>query len=213
MTALKWTSWRIGVVSLLLLVAAPALAEDRREQKSPAGTVALGRGDGWSIGASETPHYGFLTREIARQAFLIAAREECGAATRDAWLGETLPASGDTKVATGETAPFDLVSSAGQSSLLELVRGFGAEQESIWRRELPSAGEFDYPKFIAQMEQMSRAEFVTVLEQQGFKRKAVSRPATPAATSFDELPPDTAKQLNEMSFTSQFAALRSLHRL
>ena len=86
----------------------------------------------------------------------------------------------------------------------------------IWRRELPNAAEFDYPMFIAQMEEMSRAEFVTILEQQGLKRKAVALPANPATSAFGasgELPVEIAKQLNEMSFTSQFAALRSLHRL
>ncbi len=96
------------------------------------------------------------------------------------------------------------------------MRGYGAEQELIWRRELPNAAEFDYPMFIAQMEQMSRAEFVTILEQQGFKRKAVALPAnsaTPASGASGELPAEIAKQLNEMSFTSQFAALRGLHRL
>ena len=136
MTILGRTSWRIAVVTVLLLAAMPALAGDREDISSPAGIGALGRGDGWSIGASDAPHYGFLTREIARQAFLIAVREECGTVTRDAWLGDVMPASGETraaaavdakaasgdpKAAVRETAPFDLLCSAGKSSLLELA--------------------------------------------------------------------------------------------
>ena len=104
MTILGRTSWRIAVVTVLLLAAMPALAGDREDISSPAGIVALGRGDGWSIGASDAPHYGFLTREIARQAFLIAGREECGTVTRDAWLGDVMPASGETRAAAAVDA-------------------------------------------------------------------------------------------------------------
>jgi hypothetical protein len=44
-------------------------------------------------GARSASHtdQGILTREILRQALLIAAREELGLVTRDAWLGDAAP--------------------------------------------------------------------------------------------------------------------------
>jgi len=164
-------------------------------------SVCLGPGSGWSIGSGDRPTFGLLTRELARQAFLIAAREECGACTHDAWLGDEVAKSGDN-------APFDLVCSAGQPSLMEILRGFGSAEKSIWHEELAIGDEFDYPAYVTRMESMSRTEFVRVLEQEGFKRQEPR-----ASASRGELPADVAKWLDEMRFTSQFAAVRQLHAL
>jgi hypothetical protein len=188
------TSVRLLGLFLGLALARGALCADRP-------TVYLGPSAGWCISAQDGPRYGLLTRELARQALLIAAREECGAMTRDVWLGDSLPESGDNP-------PFDLLCSAGQPSLLELVRGVGPRQRSIWQRELPIASAFDYSQYVSLMESMSRNEFVTVLERHGFKRMARALPK-----GGGDLPSDIANHLNEMSFTSQFAALRRLHAL
>jgi tetratricopeptide (TPR) repeat protein len=188
-TSIRWFGLLVG-----LALARAVVAGDRP-------TVCLGPSAGWCIAAKDGPNYGFLTRELARQAFLIAAREELSAVTRDVWLGDSLSESGDNP-------PFDLFCSAGQPSLLELTRGFGPKQRSIWQLEVPIAGPFDYPQYISLMERMSRDEFVGVLERNGVKRTIRALPK-----SRGDLPADVVNRLNGMSFTSQFAALRQLHAL
>ena len=129
---------------------AAAVAKPGPATAATGNIVYLDRGSYWSLGTTDNPHFGFLSRELARQAFLLAAREELGLSTRDAWLGDRLPT-------TGANEPWDVVASAGTPSLLEVTRGFAPATRSVWRRELTIAGQlFDYERWTTEMEQLAR---------------------------------------------------------
>ncbi len=83
--------------------------------------VALGKSAHWSQGHG---YGGLLGREIARQAFLIAARERFGLATRDYWLAEPMPEPGGA-------LQFDIVGTGYEESILELLEGSDPQQESL----------------------------------------------------------------------------------
>ena len=146
-----------------------------------------------------------LVRELVRQAFLIAAREELGLATRDAWLGSELPSSGDNP-------PFDVrYDSAGQGQW-ELLRGF-AKRQTVLLQTSFAERRFDagLPEFVAQMETASREQFVAALKQAGFQQLAAP-PATPAADGrHDALLSQIEQRLVELNLFDQFAALRLAH--
>lgn len=191
-----------NIASMLLAVVSSIIAL-RTCAAEPPVTVALDRSRGWSIAAGKDSYRGGLARELTRQAFLLAARDELGLSTLDAWLGDSLPAVGDNP-------PYDVLCSAGEPSLIEVVRGFEGRQALVWQQEIPAAGSpFDYPSFVSRTEDLSRGEFVALLRQGGYANHASSGAAAPASATSVQV---VAGWLQEMSFLPQFAAVRALHR-
>jgi|GEM_PF-5170824 len=165
---------------------------------STATAVYLDRSAAWALTSAGNQHSGRLAREIARQALLIAAREELGLTTRDFWLDDARPKSDGIP-------QIEIDASPGSPNLLEILSGPFGQQELIWQRELPlSAWVFDYRDWVRQLETMSRTQFVAALEQAGYAR----RPRPKLVTADAE---DVEPWLSSLSFTSQFYAVRLLH--
>src|SRR5688572_23746601 len=73
-------------LAIVMLVASMVAAQDKQVTKHRVSPIALDKGRGWSMGTNSQADGGLLPRELARQAFLIAARDEMGRSTRDIWL-------------------------------------------------------------------------------------------------------------------------------
>lgn len=118
-----------AVIVAMVLNVATLLAE---EKTVPVGdTVCLTCREVDRIDNKQFPQP-LLARELIRQAFLIAARDECGLLTRDATLREEFPL-----VADAHRAPFDSYSYAatakkGVDYCYALGRGGGKTTEKLW---------------------------------------------------------------------------------
>jgi hypothetical protein len=157
----------------------------------------------------------FLAREIVRQALLIAARDELGMLTRDVFLGEPLP-DDDTKV-------FDVLSFYGRKNPhIAIVCGKKPEQKTLITVPTDYHSPLDYQQLIVEMEELSRSKFPSAIkdglpENTGLQtvhsamKNAEDQAAKPANEG--DVPKDVAEQLAEMSFITQFAAVRKLHAL
>ena len=129
--------------------------------------VSLSYREVHSVSDSESPPP-FLARELIRQAFLIAARDECGAETRDAALREELP-----DAATAHSVPFDLYCTVyrvkgGFDVSYTLSHRKEAEKETLdeWKFRTDVFSPKMIPDLAAEAEQLSRTKFKTMLEQQ-----------------------------------------------
>jgi tetratricopeptide (TPR) repeat protein len=149
----------------------------------------------------------FLARELMRQAFLIAARDECGLRTPDATLGEKNPDSPSLHV-----VPFDLYcmvarTKKGFDVRYTLSRTNGKVTEKL--------GEWSFitdvfsPNMITNLadlaERMSRGKFKNLLNEQ-----KLARPV-PAAREFAGVPRETTERLWEWNEIAVFGALRRIH--
>ena len=145
-------------------------------------------------------HRGFLVREFYRQALLLAAREELGLVTRDAWLGDAIPSEGSIR-------PFDLTIRAGTMARVEVLHGFPSSAKAVGNVDLPS---FPTPagyhrQLWTQAEEFSRTRFVEIL-----KKSVVG--GEPRAWKQDlALPAAVEESLREMAFLVQFKAARQIH--
>ncbi len=165
--------------------------------QSPPTVVYLNKSLDWDLCAGgDEAHRKPLPREFFRQALLIAARDQLGLSTRDAWLGDPMPTGGNN-------APFDLRTKYEPSTPVEILRGYPPAPPLVKRYELKLNG--DLPYLAAEAEKLSRTKFVEALKEAGFSGKA--NPWTPEAKMPDHIEP----LLCEMTFTSQFQALRELH--
>ncbi|HET6325344.1 MAG TPA: hypothetical protein VFG04_11765 [Planctomycetaceae bacterium] len=146
-----------------------------------------------------------LVREVMRQAFLLAARDELGLATRDVMLREEFPKEYDEA-----SAPFEVYcrsTDAEDVSKLEFVlTRRGAPGKVLWHiNYVPdnSPGLMDIP---VKAEIWSRTEFKDVLVRAGFKGSVPPHRASApvAASTYDLL-----WTWNEISV---MAGLRQLHQ-
>jgi tetratricopeptide (TPR) repeat protein len=149
---------------------------------------------------------GILSRELIRQAMLIAAREELGLVTRDEILGESLPAAADG--ATIQLGSF-MMSRNGIHLVNHafVARGEGDRAERLVEIGLPCPYSPDgsLAKLVVKAEGLSRAEFPDVLRKLGASGKA-------NAERTGALVPDGVEdRLSQVSFATVFAALRSVH--
>ena len=192
-------------------LAASAIAAEKPTSPAAPAVVYLGRSSEFAFPKRNMPNCGILLRELGRQALLVAARDELGLATRDVWLGDEMPAHGDNQpfeVATTQKKPRTLVVRRGSAPPGTLLLEVQPKA-----RSLPKQGRFDvsfmddYAAFAAEMEKLSRTKFVEALRQSGF--------AGPPNPIHDEaaVPAEVEQDLAQMTFTSQFAAVRRLHEL
>jgi tetratricopeptide (TPR) repeat protein len=181
-------SCRTGVVS----------AQAAREA-GPIRVVYLEKSPHWTERFGKLDHRDLLSQEIVRQALLVAARDELGLTTRDAWLGDPMPARGDNP-------PLEVEPGAKVLSELEILRGFPGSQAVIAHAKIRFPHEASYPEVIAVAERLSRSGFVEALKQAGFRGKPHARKADAKA------PEEVERLLAEMAFTSQFQAIRALHQ-
>jgi HEAT repeat protein/tetratricopeptide (TPR) repeat protein len=148
--------------------------------------------------------HGILARELARQAFAMAAREGLGLPVRDLSFRDNFAPS----PAYMSKAMFVLTSSIRPSKSAELaIRLGGLQGKLLWRSEIPLPAEkySEYPRLLEELERIARTEWVNVLKENGvepLKMPAVSEARAPAAVS---------EQLDSMNYLSQYIALRQLH--
>jgi hypothetical protein len=170
-----------------------------RADESPR-VVYLDQARSWRVGTGQLPFVHLLARELMRQAFLLAARDELGLVTRDAWLGDFVPVDGDN-------APFDIVTTPGNPLILEVLRVAGPDQAKLLRHEFRRSGSINYGLWTKEAETLSRTKFVEALKQAGFQGQ-------PNARSEKVAPPESVEELlGRMDLLSQFHAVRELHEL
>ncbi|HEY2826172.1 MAG TPA: hypothetical protein VGJ04_01110, partial [Pirellulales bacterium] len=158
----------------------------------------------------------FLAREIVRQALMIAARDELGMLTRDVLLGEPLPDDG--------TNVYDVLSFYGpKNPHIAVVCGQKPEQKTLLEIPTDYHLPLDYQRLTIDMEALTRTKFPTAIKD-GLSANT-ELPTVPTAAKNAEadkdqatvlandgvVPKEIEEQLAEMSFTSQFAAVRKLH--
>jgi hypothetical protein len=178
-------------------------AEPRQEKPGP---ICLTVREDNSI-ANPPQAGGMLVREIVRQALLIAARDECGLATRDQTLRESFATSGQSKAdpfATQIATPFEDRTDTCHVHVV-LTRGNRRPGKLLWETK------FDLPRYelipllVEKAEKWSRTEFKDALEHQGPVGKVPSRRAAAS-------PPESVEtRLWEWNEIAVFTALRQLH--
>jgi hypothetical protein len=143
---------------------------------------------------------GLLLRELARQALLIAARDELGLPTRDQTLREpfppgVIPVQMKTKVMPG------------QAMEIEIFRTEAGADKVLFTKSIPLDRKdgVDYEKVIVIMAELSRTEFPDTLTKAGFLKQPKVAAAQP------QIPAEVQTDLNSVRLDAQFSALRFLH--
>jgi tetratricopeptide (TPR) repeat protein len=135
---------------------------------------------------------------LARQALLVAAREELGCMTYDRHLGQVLPEAGCIEL--------DLLGVVGQPSRLIFLKRSPSQTEALGMEDYKTAQEVRVSHLVGTFERLSRVEMVAYLREAGVDGKPrpwVEQAAVPAAVEL---------LLGEMNFVSQWEAARQLHR-
>ncbi|WP_406697455.1 hypothetical protein V5E97_01225 [Singulisphaera sp. Ch08] len=147
-------------------------------------------------------HHGRLARELARQAVLLAAREELNVTVRDASIGDPAPSGRPTAVI--EVA----VLCSREKVAIRLSRGQGEKREVLFERMLRDNERLnDYLTLGKNAEAASRDGLPEALVKAGVKKKPVPKKGDV------RLPAALEDQLLKMSFLPQFAAIRQIHEL
>ena len=184
-------------------VTAVSNAADEEDQPvDPYEVFFLGKSPGVYVPTPEKQDRGLLAREFFRQALLIAARDELGLVTRDAWLGDYIRPK-------EEIRPFDLATQGDAGSRLAVLYGFSYSLKEIDAVELAVVPPDHYLKRLwIEAEKLSRGNFVAILEQLVGRRQPLQ-----AWTPDLALPEAIEKSLREMTFLAQFKAARQIHDL
>jgi tetratricopeptide (TPR) repeat protein len=198
---------RVALISLICLfaIANPLAARAARAEENPAAgqTVCLAVREPEVDGPEgRIPQMGI--REVARQAFLLAARDELGLATRDVMLREAFPEKLDDA-----SAPFEFycrsTDAANWDKMEFVITRRGAPDKVLWRLNyVPEAA--GIVNFDVKAEIWSRKEFKDVLVRAGFKG------SVPPHRASAEVAPATYDLLWTWNEISVLAGLRRLHQ-
>ena len=151
---------------------------------------------------------GSLTRELFRQAFLIAARDELGRVTQDASLNEL-----DFTVDSPTSFPFELrvvfrphpLQPDDSEGEISLSRPELKGKPFFWSTKIRVIGSADLEHIVEHAGSLSRQGFVSALREVDFG-SAIEHDKS------DDVPnTDVTPFLERLDFVSQFAALRLLH--
>ena len=150
-----------------------------------------------------------LARELIRQAFLIAARDECGLSTRDATLREELAPVDD-----GSSARFDSFCYVDRDKR-EYCYELGRKEKSpenlwSWRYHVQDCSEFfkwapEIASLAEPAEALSRGLLKELLKRQGFAKPV------PAARPSASLPAKAQDELWSWNEMAVIGALRRIH--
>ncbi|HLA84179.1 MAG TPA: hypothetical protein VJL29_05255 [Thermoguttaceae bacterium] len=189
----------------LVMAAVAATPTPLDASSSPPDVVYLLEGNTWQFGLTTGPvtrtsfTSDLLMRQLFRQSLLIAARHELGLTTRDEAIGDSMPEDAAIRVHMGcrhrGRSRGIFVKHPGKKS---------PEQVRDYRYDQPD-GRAPYVPILVSAEEMSRGWFVETLDKLGFSGKPLRR--NPEA----EVPSEAERLLTEMTFTSQFHAIRLLH--
>lgn len=144
---------------------------------------------------------GLLERELVRQSFLIAARDESGLATRDESLNEVEPAN------VKSTLPQFVISVKNENGqeLVVRVSEHGKKSSLLTALSVKREEASTITKLVAQAEGFSRSEFKSLLKMQDLK---LSQPKSPSSAS---IPEAVIELLGRWKGLPQYAAIRTLH--
>ena len=151
---------------------------------------------------------GLMCRELARQALLIAAREEIGMRTCDMTLREQKSTDSPLELLVTATPGKNFKVRVFDSGAIDLRDPDPDVKEKIFQfnfKSIPSSTGI-YPKSCNVLEKASRGKFVEFLRKQGAKRAA-----QPDDEKVD-LDIDIAALQEKVDLVSQFVAVRELHR-
>jgi tetratricopeptide (TPR) repeat protein len=207
-------AYRFLLPSLLLLLFQPAFAngqpakkkdvkkEEVEKNATPTPVFNLWHIDEESA-TSPGNNYNILLREMARQAVLLAARDEMGYRTRDSQLGEVIPPSRFAKNRFKLTTSFEL----GGTYKCVLLNDITVNAREIWRAEDDLPVRINLVEWLEQWEKASRTEIPKALRAEGFKGSA--HPWTRDVA----VPGKIADRLQYMDVLTQFQAAQELHAL
>jgi hypothetical protein len=147
-----------------------------------------------------------LIKELARQAMVMAAREEFGLRVSDASLGEPaparLPADRHLRVRTSFQITW-------QPKVWQVFAGPTGSEQSLWEGTGPFVALGNYvdkpADAVAAAERLTRGRLKDCLAAARFEPRPGRRSDAP-------VPAEVEKLLGQMRETSQFAAVRLLHR-
>ncbi|HEY2413160.1 MAG TPA: hypothetical protein VGI40_13000 [Pirellulaceae bacterium] len=149
-------------------------------------------------------YQGLLARELVRQSFLCAARDELGCSTLDLHLGQSPPAGA---IQLDIVAVRGLDRADAPSSALQILKGEPPTQELIVAADIKPKMGTDVVELVRILESRSRGNgsFVKALQQAGIEGRvrAWNTKSQPDAASL--------AALAEMNCISQFRAVCSLH--
>ena len=164
----------VWVCFLLTSIIATSAGEDRvvqkRGQAAAEQVVYLDRTADFAFRCEGRTNRAILLREIARQAILIAGRDELGLSTRDASLDDAMStdaAQPPIRLTTQPLAPPKLIVYRGTVALgtllVQVVKSLDSESPPV-----------DIHKYLAETEGFSRSSFVDALKKAGFQGTAVA---------------------------------------
>ena len=192
-----------------------------REKSKNLTVVCLERSSAFGFPTGHGTMGGRLLREIARQSFLVAARDQLGLQTRDASLGDEMPVLSlhDGMPSDPDNPSFDLLTVPAGRTCLEVRQGIESPttllHQPLHTTPVPpenfSKDRFgmpmDYRAWLTELEQLSRGGFVDAIKRAGFQGKPNS------LKDAAEVPRQIEAVLEKMDFVSQFSAVRELHEL
>jgi tetratricopeptide (TPR) repeat protein len=195
---------RSWFVVLTLLAAFPATAAADKPA-APVEIIYLNTRESKTITDADEPAP-ILARELMRQAFLIAARDEWGLLTRDSTLRETDPG------ASAHAAAFDFYC---KHHRIKKERYVDFTLSRSNGKALEKLGDWTFrtdiynPKIITDLadlaERMSRGKFKNLLKEQGLGK------SVPAPREFAGVPRETRERLWEWNEMTVLGALRRIH--
>lgn len=199
-------SIRCGLLMAALAAVVPRGARAEEHGEKGGDVIALSVGEPKQVNDRDASPP-FLARELVRQAFLIAARDEWGLSTRDASLREQYP-----DAHTPHEVPFEVF-----CTVRRVKGGFNVRYTLNRRKgnEAEQLGEWTFltdifsPKMIIDLadlaERMSRGKFKNVLQEQGLGRPV------PPPREFAGVPRDSEARLWEWNELTVLAGLRQIH--
>lgn len=198
-------SGRPMLVAAVLLATLSGVSMAALARAAPQDPLVVSLGQRLPQGYPQGARGAVLARELARQALLIAARDEFGLSTRDDTLREATATPADPQVA-GRTLQLQLMATTiTKKSVNVQVFESGAWLTTAWQRDIPLGDSpIDYVALVETMEGWTRKELVEFLKLQGCRDHRP--PPTPA-----ELDPACALRVEEMSFLAQLDAVQRAH--
>jgi tetratricopeptide (TPR) repeat protein len=143
-------------------------------------------------------------REVVRQAFLVAARDELGLSTRDVMLREDFPEKPDA-----QSAPFELfcrtLDARDDSKIEYVLTRQGSPKNVLWRLTFAAENPQPLGPLANKAEALSRGDLKDVLVKAGFKG------SVPRFRATCDVPSETYDLLFSWNEISVMAGLRRLH--
>lgn len=198
-----WLNRLIIAICLIVGISGPFLFAADEKEKTPEksssvpAVVVLEVPQQKDRQQKERPFQKLLVREVIRQAFLLSAREEMHAWTRDRLLREHV----DQKNSAQHVFRMDLKSANPEEIALTLALTSGEAPPAPWTAALKSEQLQQLPETVTQAEEWSRSGFVDWMKSVGVP--VGKRKSSKVDTDLDDDVP--------LEFIAQVAFLRKLH--